>query len=175
MKKISIILVLVALIMTACQSLGVNTQKESANEVIKITPSPNQNTQKVNVAKGTSLPDGVVVVFLRSGGLRGTSEQWSIYADGKILNGTGDKFSIDVAQVTAILAAFKAVGFYDMKTSASIGSLGKCNDCYTYQLTVSNAGEINSITFQDGDNGLPQSFWNIINQINTLIVNATKQ
>ena len=173
MKKISIILVLLALVLTACQSLGINP-KGSAGDNQKSTPSKTSSDLSLEVSKGTHSPDQAVVVFQRSGGLVGGSEQWNIFANGDIVNSKGEQVNIGATQVSAILAALNAVGFYDIKTSSNIGSLGNCKDCYSYQLTVTSNGKTNTITFNDGDKSLPDTFWKIINQINSMISSPSK-
>ena len=124
MKKIIVVLILFALVLTACASLGVKAKDEANKEP--------------------------VIVFQRSGGFAGMSEQWSIYANGKIVKEIGEEHSIGPAQVTALLDALQVAGFYEMKASSSVAGSGNCNDCYTYQLTVTSGGKENSITVQEG-------------------------
>ena len=147
MKKITVALILFGLVLAACASQGGKT-KDEAN----IEP---------------------VIVFQRSGGLAGVSEQWSIYADGKIAIKDGKEFKIDSAQVTALLEAIQAAGFYDMKAGPGIGGPSSCKDCYTYQLTVTSDKKSNSLTVQEGSKDMPESFWNIIQKINDLIAGST--
>ena len=145
MKKITAVLILFALVLTACASLGGKAKDESNKEP--------------------------VIVFQRSGGLAGVSEQWSIYANGKITTKDGKELKIDTAQVTALLEAIQAAGFYDMK--AGIGGPSNCKDCYTYQLTVTSDKKSNSLTVQEGSKDMPEAFWNIIQKINDLIASST--
>ena len=147
MRKITVVLILFALVLTACASLGAKAKDESNKEP--------------------------VIVFQRSGGLAGVSEQWSIYANGKIAKKDGEEHTADTAQVTALLEAIQAAGFYDMKAGPGIGGPGNCKDCFTYQLTVTSDKKANSLTVQEGAKDIPDALWNIIKQINDLIAGST--
>jgi hypothetical protein len=147
MKKITVALVLFALVLTACASLGAKAKDEANKEP--------------------------VIVFQRDGGFAGVSEQWSIYANGKIVKKDGEEHNVGPAQVTALLEALQAAGFYEMKASPSIAGSGSCNDCFTYQLTVTSGGKENTITAQEGAKDMPEAFWTIIKQIDGLIASTT--
>jgi hypothetical protein len=147
MKKITVALILFALVLTACASLGAKAKDEANKEP--------------------------VIVFQRSGGFTGVSEQWSIYANGKIAKKDGKELTVEPAQVTVLLEALQAAGFYEMKASPSLAGSGNCNDCYTYQLTVTSGGKENSITVQEGAKDVPEAFWSIIKQIDGLIASTT--
>ena len=77
------------------------------------------------------------------------------------------------AQVTTLLEALQAAGFYEMKVSPSTAGSGNCNDCYTYQLTVTSGGKENSITFQEGAKDIPEAFMGVVEQIDSLIASTT--
>jgi hypothetical protein len=152
MKKIAIVLVLFALVLTACGSLGAKAKDE---------------------AKADAEP---VIVFQRSGGLAGVSEQWSIYANGKIITQNGAELSVEPAKVTALLTAIQTAGFYELKTSTGIGAgLSSCKDCFTYSLTVNGGEKPNTLTFQEGSKEIPDSILNIIQQINDLVAKPDTQ
>ena len=167
MKKIFIVLILFALVLTACQSLGVKAKEQANEEITKITPTPGQAALDVEAEP--------VIVFQRSGGFAGKTEQWSFYAYGKITKDTGEELSVDPAQVTALLEAIQAAGFFGMKASSGIGKFSNCKDCYTYQLTVNSTEKANTITVQQGAKDVPEAFWTLINQINSLIAGPTQQ
>lgn len=175
MKRFTFIFILFALMITACQSTGARANLEATNEILKITPSPGQNTLNIALDKNTPSPDDLVVVYERSGGLAGVSEQWSIYAGGKIVKKNGETITVDAAKVTDLLDAIDAAGFYDIKFSSSIGGLNSCKDCFSYTLTVTSNGQKNTITTFDGAKGLPDSFWAILKQVNDLVNPPTQQ
>jgi hypothetical protein len=175
MKKFAILSVLFALALTACQSLGVNTSGGSTDETTKITPSPGQAAMNLEPDQNMPAADEVVVVFQRSGGFAGVNQQWTIYANGNIVTDSGETLSVNPDQVTALLIAADAAGFFDMKVSSSLGSAGNCKDCFTYTLTITNHGQTNTLSAQDGSKNLPDAFWSIIQLINTIINPATQQ
>ena len=159
MKKITVVLILFALVLTACKSLGAKAEKDT----------PAAKATDVNSAL---LP---VIVFQRSGGFAGVSEQWSIYESGKVVKLNGDEISIEPAQVKVLLNAIQAAGFYEMKATSGIGGLSNCKDCYTYKLTVNGDGKTNTITAQEGAKDIPEAFWNLIKQINSVLSAPTTQ
>jgi hypothetical protein len=167
MKKIVIFLTLFALIVVACEALGVNANDESNTVVEKITPSPEKAAMALEAEP--------VIVFQRSGGFAGVSEQWSIYASGKISKQGGEDLTVDPAKVTALMEALQTAGFYDMKASSGKTVLSNCKDCFTYQLTVTGAEKANTITFQEGAKDIPEAILNIMNQINDLVASPDTQ
>ena len=166
MKKITVVLILFALVLTACKALGINAKEGEDVEVAKITPSPDQAAMELEAEP--------VIVFERGGGIAGVTEQWSIYATGKVSKQNGEELTVGPAQVTALLAAIQAAGFYDMKAGPSIGNPGSCKDCFTYKLTVNRDEKPYSITAQEGAKDIPEAFWNLIKQINDLVAGPAK-
>jgi len=82
MKKIAIVLILFALVLTACSVLGANADDENNVEVTKITPSPDKAAMEAEAEP--------MIVYERGGGIAGVSEKWSIYATGKITKQNGE-------------------------------------------------------------------------------------
>ncbi len=169
MKRLTILLIFFALMITACQSTGAKANLEATNEILKITPSPEQNALNVALDQNTPSPDELVVGYERSGGLAGVNERWSIYAGGRIVNQNGETITVDAAKVTDLLDAIDTAGFFDMKSASIIGGLNNCKDCFSYKLTVTSNGQTNTITTYDGAKGLPDSFWAILKQVNDLV------
>jgi hypothetical protein len=164
MKKITIVLILFALVLTACEALGISPKEGTDVKVEKITPSPDKAAMEFEAEP--------MIVFERGGGIAGVTEQWSIYASGKISSQNGEELTVAPAQVTALLDAIQAAGFYDMKVGPGAASPGTCKDCFTYKLTVNKDEKPYSITAQEGAKGVPDMFWNLINQINDLVTKA---
>ncbi len=168
MKKLTIVLALFALILSACSSKGVKAEGETADQIAKISPSPSAAALEATVDP--------MIVFQRTGGFAGKAEKWSIYASGKIVQPSGAAVTIDSAKVDALMQAIQAAGFFEMKASAGIGSAANsCKDCFTYTLTVSGPDKTNTISVQDGAKNVPDAFWTLIKQINELIAAPTNQ
>lgn len=173
MKKISIILVLLALTLTACQSSGAIAKAQSTKRIIDVLTPANTDNSNVVEKDNSSTPqaNNIVIMVERSGGFAGVNEQWSFYADGKIAKEYLDQskpnemLSVDAPRITAQLEALKTAGFFQMKASSDIGKLSNCNDCFTYKLTATSDGITKTITIQEGATGTPDPIQNIINQL----------
>jgi hypothetical protein len=181
MKKIFIILILIALTMTACKSTGAKANVEATKRILDATSSAGAEGTIVVMREDDSSTktsgeqalqtSGAVIIIQRSGGLVGVNEQWSFYPDGKIVKDYMDQekpsetYNVDAAQVTALLAALKTAGFFDMEASSGIGGLSNCKDCFTYQLSAASEGTTNSITFQEGATGPQEEIEKVINQL----------
>jgi hypothetical protein len=159
-------LILIALVLSACESLGVRAKDDNNAEVEKITPSPGKASMELQAEP--------VIIFKRSGGFAGTTDQWSIYATGKIVKLDGEEFTVDSAKVAALLEVVQTSGFFDLKAASGIGGVSNCNDCYTYQLTVNGDEKMNTLSFQDGAKDIPQALWDLIKQITDLTVKPTE-
>jgi hypothetical protein len=166
MKKITVILILFALVLTACESLGAKAKDDNNAEVAKITPSPGKASLELEAAP--------VIVFERSGGFAGETEQWNIYATGRIANQDGKEITVDPAQVTALLEAIQTAKLTDTKAGSGIGGLSDCKDCFTYTLTLNTGNKPQTFSAQDGAKDVPEAFWNILKQINDLIAGPAK-
>src|SRR3972149_4110280 len=164
MKKISIILILFALVLTACESSNANADVQPTKRILGAT-SPAGTEGPIVVIKDESstaktpeeqalLDSGAVILIHRSGGFAGVNEQWSFYADGKIVKDSGDQskadetISVDAVLITSLLEALKTACFFDMKASSGIGGMSNCKDCFTYKLAATSDGKINSITLE---------------------------
>lgn len=188
MKKYIIFLILFAILFTACKSSNANADAQPTKLIVD-TLVPSGTQEDVTSAKGDSsnaknadarelLADGAVIVIQRSGGIAGLNDQWSFYPDGKIVHvnikqsNASDTQSVDAVQVTALLAALKAAGFFEMKSASGIGSgLSNCKDCFTYKLTATSEGSTNSISLQDSATGSPSTIEQLIKQIIALAPN----
>ena len=174
MKKFAIFLIFLALALTACQSSGAQANGAATDEARKITPSPGQAALNLQPDQNTPAAGEAVVVFERSGGFAGVNDQWTIFSDGKIVKDSGETATISTDQLSALLSAVDAAGFYDMKPGSSLGNASNCKDCFTYTLTITNNGQTNTISAQDGSKNLPDAFWSLIQQINTLVSPTTQ-
>ena len=181
MKKIPIFLILFALVLTACKSSNANADIQPTKLLVD-TFVPAGTDESVVAAKGDSstpknadvqalLANGAVIVLQRSGGFAGVNDQWSFYPDGKIVkenlkqSNSSENLSVEAAQVTALLDALNAAGFFDMKSSPGLGGLSNCNDCFTYSLTATSNGKTNSISLQQSSTGSPSTIEQLIGQL----------
>ena len=85
----------------------------------KITPAP----LVTGAADATTpLPPGTMpatggaaVIVQRSGGIAGTSDQWAIFPDGRVLVGRTNEFRVLPAAVTGLMASIERRGFFALE------------------------------------------------------------
>jgi hypothetical protein len=110
---------------------------------------------------------GAVITFARSGGLAGVSEQWTIYADGRILAPSGAVGQVPEAEVNQLLAEIAGAGFFDWATPARLPP--GCADCFTYSLLVTFEGQTKELRLVDGQPDAPEGAWTILERIQALL------
>jgi hypothetical protein len=110
---------------------------------------------------------GAVIVFHRSGGIAGVDEKWEIHPDGRVFSAKGEQGAIEADQVTTLLEAIEALGFFEMKDSYGLPS--QCKDCFTYTVTVSSGDKVKSITTIDNASDAPPELGQVLEKINTLL------
>lgn len=167
MKKITIVLILFALVLTACSALGAKAKDENNADIEKITPSPGKASMELEADP--------VIVYQRSGGIAGVDEEWSIYATGKIVQKDGKEFSVDPVKVAVLLETVETAGLGEFKPASGIGGISNCKDCFTYTLTLFGDEKPLTISAQDGAKDVPEAFWTLINQIHELVTGAAIQ
>jgi len=135
----------------------------------KITPAP-----LVTGAAGATTPlppgtmpatGGAAVIVQRSGGIAGTSDQWAIFPDGRVLVGRTNEFRVLPAAVTGLMESIERHGFF----SLDMGRPSPCPDCFTYTITVSSGGRVHSVSWVDGQKGVPQAALDVLDDINVFL------
>jgi hypothetical protein len=156
-KRIWIATLLAVLALTACTSGD------------KITPAP-----LVTDAAGAStrLPPGTMpatggaaIIVQRSGGIAGTSDQWAIFPDGRVLVGRTKELRVTPAAVTGLMASIERRGFFTLELARPV----PCPDCFTYTITVSSGGRVHSVSWVDGQKSVPQAALDVLDDINVFL------
>jgi len=145
MRK-SVLLMLLAVLLAAC-TIG------------PATPTP--------VPPTADPTGGVAILFQRSGGILPSDLQWAIYPDGRVVTGKGEEKSVAVDQVRALLSEIEGMGFFDLDDSYGLSAV--CNDCYTYRITVNDAGRVKTVTAVEGAADTPDTVLEIIDTINGFV------
>lgn len=141
--------------------------------VARSTSVPEMPTLEAPTAAPTATPtpgrraSGAVITLARSGGIAGVSEQWTIYADGRILGPAGAAAQVPEAEVNRLLAEIEAAGFFDWATPARLPS--GCADCFTYSLLVTFEGQAKELRLVDGQPDAPEGAWTILERIQALL------
>lgn len=162
-RRLSPILMGLALVLTAgCAS---STQAGPTLEASTLGAPTRQEQPSVPAATPTpsSRSSGAVITFDRSGGIAGISEHWAIYIDGKVIGPAEEEARIPADEVSQLLAEIEAAGFFEVPPRSR--SLESCTDCFTYSITVEYQGRINRITLVDGETGVPEEAWTVLERI----------
>ena len=99
-----------------------------------------------------------------------SSEQWSIYPDGRVLAPKGTQSQVGAAEVSALLAALDKAGFFALEDS--YGKNSPCRDCYNYQLSVYENGRAKTVAFVEGASDIPPGLTASLKAINDLVTLA---
>lgn len=126
-------------------------------------------------ADGESRPSGKlgaalgeeVIIYERSGGLAGVSEQWSIYPDGRIVAGDGREWQVEPEQVEQLIDDIEALGFFDM--SGRYMPRDPCCDRFTYSLVVRSDDKVNRVTTMDVAPDVPANLWEVLGAVRSFI------
>jgi hypothetical protein len=134
------------------------------------TPIVPAETKKQMPDKLTGAMGEAVIIYRRSGGFRGTSDQWAIYPDGRITASDGRQRQVTSQQVEQALSDIDTLGFFDMSGRYISGST--CCDRFTHEITVHRGDKVNTVTTIDVDPSAPPELWQIIDKINRLVSKA---
>jgi hypothetical protein len=142
--------------------LGATTASPAQTPIIAPPEAEGQAPGKLPQAIGEA-----VIIYQRSGGFVGVSEQWTIYSDGRITTGDGREWQVTPQQVEQVLHNVEALGFFEM--SGRYMSRTVCCDRFTYEITVRHGSEVKRITTVDAAPNTPANLWRIIEEISGLV------
>ncbi|MBN1580367.1 MAG: hypothetical protein JXA89_06665 [Anaerolineae bacterium] len=111
-----------------------------------------------------------VLVYQRSGGFAGLSEQWEVFADGRIVTDDGRQAQVPVEKVTALLQMVEELGFFTM--TGNYMPRDTCCDRFTYVLTIRNGDQKNTVQTIDAAPNTPNALWDILDAVNQFITDA---
>jgi hypothetical protein len=113
------------------------------------------------------MPAGAVVVFRREGGIAGLSEQWTIFADGRVQDADGNNYEIEPAAVTAMLATIESAGFMELDNSSPPANL--CCDRFVYALAVRLGDRVHTMQTVDGAEEVPEGLMSALNAVQSIV------
>ena len=117
--------------------------------------------------KLTEAMGGAVIVYQRSGGIAGTTEQWSIYPDGQITFDNGREWQVAADEVQQLLSDIVALGFFEM--SDRYVPLNTCCDRFRHEITVRYGSEVKRVSTIDAASNAPAELWHVIERISRLV------
>ena len=129
------------------------------------------------VSESTATPVGsgveTAIVFEKGGGITGSQEKWTVYADGSITRedapdaGPVIMGSVTAQQVNDLLAGLEALGFFQMQDR--FGADDNCADCFQYTATVTKGGVTKSVSTHDAASDAPPEVGQALALIQTLL------
>jgi hypothetical protein len=117
--------------------------------------------------KVTEAGGEAAIVYRRSGGFAGVSEQWAVYPDGRITAGNGRQWQVKPERVEQLLDDIQALGFFEMK--GRYMPLNTCCDRFTYEITVRRGGMVHTVVTIDAAPDAPVALWQILEEVNNLL------
>ena len=89
--------------------------------------------------------DDLVIFYERSGGIAGRLSQWTIYPDGRIVDGAGATTKADAGKLATLLSIAR-----DPKTLGLTSPAGRqCPDCYAYTVRITTGGKTTTLVTYD--------------------------
>jgi hypothetical protein len=150
------LLALAAIALAACAGSVTSSTSPLASPVATPTVAPDAIP---------ALPD-TFIVYQREGGFAGTSDTWTIYPTGRVVDDDGAVWEVPVEQVAPLFTLVESPGFKEL--NAKYVPLGVCNDCFTYTLMVYGQGDPQIVTFVDGANW-PEPLQQAVSAINEVV------
>lgn len=152
--------------MTSC------SQDEAPVEI----PMPTSETpQPVATATAVTRPgtQEEVIVYARTGGIAGISEQWRFLEDGRVFDEQGVEYSVSDSDIANMIEEMDALGFFAWEFEAP--RLGSCADCFTYSIAATYDGQSSQVIFLDGQQDVPEEIWSILEAIQDLLEEAVEK
>ena len=168
--------VLLAALLAACAPIEIQVTSDSYPEAGAQPASDAAPTTVVDVA-ATAVLDAddqarqastePVIVFKRGGGFAGVSEEWTVYADGRVIPAGGAVHTLPAETVSTLLAGIEALGFFEMNDAYGRG--GVCNDCFLYEISVTHAGQTKTVNTRDAAPDAPPELGQVLDKITVLL------
>jgi hypothetical protein len=111
-----------------------------------------------------------IVIYRRSGGFAGVSEQWTIYPDGRITASDGRTGQVTVQQVEQLLSDIEALGFFELDSRYMPANT--CCDRFTYEITARRGDRMHTVTTMDGTPNTPAELQQVITEISRLLAES---
>jgi len=135
-------------------------------------PAPSQPVSEPYPGPAPEIPAGVAILYKRSGGLAGISEEWIIYPNGRIVSLQKKEWQVAEAKVTELLTKLETLGFFELK--GKFVPVDQCCDRFLYTLFAQRNEKSNTITVLQGVSNTPQSVWEALAAVSQFIDENTK-
>ncbi len=161
MKK-ALIFFLITILLAGCAGVTASpatTDKGGAGN--QATPT----VQNTPVPTSDQMVPAIVIV--RTGGIAGIHNKWTIYADGQVFSESQLIHRLSAEQVKSALATIQKLGFFDLQADYSKDST--CMDCFLVTVTVNSGGTSKTVKAVEGDTRTPSAFLQVTGVINGLV------
>ena len=135
-------------------------------------PAPSQPVSEPYPGPAPEIPAGTAILYRRSGGLAGISEEWVIYPNGRIVSLQKKEWRVTEAKVTELLTKLETLGFFELK--GKFVPVDQCCDRFLYTLFAQRNEKSNTITVLQGVSNTPQSVWEALAAVSQFIDENTK-
>jgi hypothetical protein len=172
-KKVTWVL-LGTLILAACASGGVSGASALPTSPVSLPLSPVGTPigqSKPTGGSAAEMPQGAVIVYRRSGGISGVSEEWVVYDDGRLTAASGEEWRVAPEPVAQLVAGIEGLGFFGLEENYV--PRDTCCDRFTYELTVRSAGRVHTVTALDATPDTPDEVWEALRAVGQFIAEAT--
>jgi len=111
---------------------------------------------------------GAVIILERTSEGTCVDEVWSIYSDGRLVGENGSGRIDEMAtpeEVSTLLAGIEELGFFDLESTKHTA----CRECFAYEITVNDGGQVKAVTAVDGGTDTPGAYWKAFAAIMRLV------
>ncbi len=147
----------------ATPSLPPPSPTEALITATLLNQTPNNLQAGQTPGKPASAVEQPILIYQRSGGFAGLSEQWRVYADGRVLAGAGREWQVTPDQVEQLLNELEALGFFDLNDKYI--SANTCCDRATFELTVRRGETIKKVAALESTPNTPAALWQILKKV----------
>ena len=116
-------------------------------------------------------PQGISIIYHRSGGIAGTDDTWKITLDGTVAHQgqtAGTPEQLTTAQMVELTSAIRAANF--MALEDSYVPQDTCCDRYTYEITVTVGSQSKTVSTIDASPTAPAELTQMIDTLNRLLI-----
>lgn len=171
MKRCSLLLI-ITVVLAACAGTTTPAASPLASPVVTPAAPPEQSGATATPTSGrVAVFPETIIVYQRTGGFVGTSDQWTIYPTGRIVAGDGAEWQVSPEQVAPLFKLVESAEFDAL--NENYAPAGACDDCYTYTVTVYGQGEPQTVTFLDGGDW-PAALQQLLPLLNTAVAPRTQ-
>ena len=121
-----------------------------------------------------TVPQGISIIYHRSGGFAGTDDTWKIAADGAVSHQGQTASAVErltSTQMAELAEAVRAANFMSLEESYVPKDI--CCDRYLYEITVILAGQTKTVRTLDASPTAPVELNRLIDMLNQLVATSS--